>query len=80
MTYYLGIPISNETIRAADLIHVKLKIRKRLAMWQCKYPSHGGKTALMDSCLNLIPLYTMGFYLLPENLHDDIDSDRANFF
>lgn len=41
---YLGILISNEQIRAVDLGHVRVKIRKRLAIWQCKYISYGGKT------------------------------------
>lgn len=77
---YLGIPISNNVIRAGDLMHVRVKIRKRLASWQCRYLSYGGKTILMDSCLSSVPIYTMGFYLIPENLHEAIDTDRANFF
>lgn len=77
---YIGIPISSEPVRLTDLMFVRVKIRKRLSTWQCRYLSYGGKTVLMDSSLSSIPIYTMGFYLLPEILHENIDTDTANFF
>jgi hypothetical protein len=35
---------------------------------------------LIESCLSSLPNYTMGVYLLPEEVHHKIDTFRSNFF
>jgi hypothetical protein len=35
---------------------------------------------LIESSLSSLPNYTMGVYLLPEEVHHKMDSARANFF
>lgn len=35
---------------------------------------------LTNSCLSSLPLYTMGFYIFPKNMHPKMDVVRANFF
>ncbi len=39
-----------------------------------------GKAILVNSSLSSIPMYMMGFYLLPETTHHKMDSIRARFF
>lgn len=77
---YLGIPISMNKLTNADLDIPPNKIEKRLATWKCGYLSYGGKAILINSCLSSIPLYMMGVYLLPEGVHNKMDSIRARFF
>lgn len=35
---------------------------------------------MINSCLSSIPMYIMGFYLLPESIQQKIDSVRARFY
>jgi hypothetical protein len=35
---------------------------------------------LIESCLSSIPNYTMGVYLLQEEIHHKMDTARENFF
>lgn len=77
---YLGIPIHEGRLTVADLEIVPNKIEKRLGTWKCGHLSYGGRTVLINSCLSSIPMYMMGFYLLPETTHHKIDTIRARFF
>jgi hypothetical protein len=40
----------------------------------------GGGSILIESCLSSLPNYIMGFYLLPDQVHQKMDSARARFF
>jgi hypothetical protein len=42
--------------------------------------SSGGKSILIESSLSSLPNYTMGVYLLPEEVHHKMDSARAKFY
>jgi hypothetical protein len=39
-----------------------------------------GESILIESCLSSLPNYIMGFYLLPGQVLQKIDSVRARFF
>jgi hypothetical protein len=73
-SYYLQI------IYTTNLLYVGLKVEKRLSTWQGVMLSSGGKSILIESSLRSLPNYTMGVYLLPEEVHHKMDSDRANFY
>jgi hypothetical protein len=55
-------------------------MRKRLDPWKSKHLSSGGKLILTNSSLTSLPMYTMGFYLLPKGTHEAMDSIRSKFF
>jgi hypothetical protein len=55
-------------------------MRKRLDPWKGKHLSSGGRLILTNSCLSSLPMYCMGFYLLPEEFHYKMNSIRSNFF
>jgi hypothetical protein len=63
-----------------DLIYVGVKVEKRLPAWQGLHLSSGGKSILMESSLSSLPIYTMGMYLLLEEVHQKIDFTRAKFY
>lgn len=77
---YLGLPISDRKLLASELAIPVDKIEKRLAIWKCEFLSYGGRTILINSCLSSVPMYMMGFYLLPEQVHHKMDSIISKFF
>jgi hypothetical protein len=77
---YLIIPVRNIKLYSADLIYVGVKVEKGLPAWRLLHLSVGGKSILMESSLSSLPMYTMGMYLLPEEVHHKIDSARAGFY
>jgi hypothetical protein len=77
---YLGIPITTGKLYNVDLMYVGLKVEKRLPTWQRLMLSFGGKAILIESSMNSLPNYTMGVYLLTEEVHHKMDSIRANFY
>jgi hypothetical protein len=77
---YLGIPVSNYKLFSGDLMYVGLKVEKRLPAWQGLGLSSGGKSILIESSLSSLPSYTMGVYLLPNEVHHKMDSTWANFY
>jgi hypothetical protein len=66
---YLVIPVRNIKLYSADLIYVGVKVEKGLPAWRLLHLSVGGKSILMESSLSSLPMYTMGMYLLPEEVH-----------
>ena len=77
---YLGIPISVSKLGSASFLGLQQKMAKRLDPWKGKHLSSGGKLVLTNSCLSSLPIYTMGFYLLPKGVHQGMDSVRWRFF
>jgi hypothetical protein len=77
---YLGISISDHNINSVISKPILEKMRKRLDPWKGKHLSSGGGLILTNSCLSSLPMYCMGFYLLPEEFHYKMNSIRSNFF
>jgi hypothetical protein len=77
---YLGIMVNNSHMTANDLSYVHQKVEKRIPTWKSAGLSSGGKMILIESCLSSVPNYTMSVYLLQEEVHQKMDSARANFF
>jgi hypothetical protein len=77
---YLGIMVDNKHMSASDLSYVHLNVEKRIPTWQRVGLSSGGKMILTESCLSSLPTYTMGIYHLQEEIHQRMDTGRANFF
>jgi hypothetical protein len=77
---YLGMPVSKTNLYSVDLIYVGVKVERRFPAWQGRYLSSGGKSILIESNLSSLLVYTMGVYLLLEEVHHKMDSARANFY
>jgi hypothetical protein len=77
---YLGLPISMDRILAKDLAFVPQKVDKKLGSGFNALASSGGRAVLINSCLDSIANYAMGFYLLDEGNHHKMDMSRARFF
>ncbi|WP_347072423.1 hypothetical protein, partial [Escherichia coli] len=63
---YLGLPMHTGKLILRDFACVTQKVEKRLQSWKSGYLTYGGREIKINSCLSSIPMYTMGFYWLPE--------------
>ena len=77
---YLGPPISEHRVGSTSFAGLVDKMRKRLDPWKGRNLSLGGRLILTNSCLSSLPMYTIGFYLLPKMVHAEMDQIRGNFF
>lgn len=77
---YLGIEISDRKLHKKAGEKVLSKMNNRLDNWRNNLLSTGGRLILVNSCLSSLPMYTMGFYRLSEEIHNKMDSIRARFF
>jgi hypothetical protein len=66
---YLRIPVTSAKLYTVDLMYVGLKVEKRLPTWQSLLVSSRGKSILIEGSVSSLPNYTMGVYLLPEEVH-----------
>ena len=77
---YLGLPVSHIKLSSNDLDFVPKKVEKRLENGFNAQASSGARSVIIDACLDSIPTYAMGFYLLYEGNHLKMDMARARFF
>lgn len=77
---YLGIPISDRNLGIGAFQGVLNRMIKRSDPWKGKYMTSGGKLILTNTCLSNLPMYVMGFYMLPKGVHAKMDNIRSKFF
>jgi hypothetical protein len=77
---YMGLPVNGDILRANDLDFVAQKVVKRLGCAFNSLGSSGARAVLINACLDSIPTYAMGFYLLFEGNQHRMDMARAKFF
>uniref|UniRef100_J3MDK7 Reverse transcriptase zinc-binding domain-containing protein n=1 Tax=Oryza brachyantha TaxID=4533 RepID=J3MDK7_ORYBR len=77
---YLGLPMSPFKLRVADLEFIPQKLENRLNLWQAGSLYYSGRAVLINACLSSIPSYAMGLFLLPESIHNRLDSIRGRFY
>jgi hypothetical protein len=73
---YLGIPISDKVLGIGALQGIYNKMIKRLDPWKGKHLTSGEKLILTNSCSSSLPMYVMGYYLLPKGVHAKMDTIR----
>lgn len=77
---YLSLPMGFEKIGKKELLPVLQKVEKRLESWYSGHLSYGGREIRINSCLSSIPMYAMGFFRLPEDFHNKMDTIRGRFY
>src|SRR3954471_14786858 len=73
-TSYLGTPISDSRLSAADLRPTVSKLQSRCEPWQGRWLSKAARTILINSSLSSLLLFLMSFYSLHETLHHKVQS------
>lgn len=77
---YLGVPVSYKHLNMEAFRPIVQKMRNILDPWKGKFITSGGRQILTNTCLSSIPMYCMGFYLLKDGVHKEMDNIRAKFF
>jgi hypothetical protein len=77
---YLGLPLSNKTLRASDWDFLTTKVAKRVDPWQGTFLASAGRLELKNSCLSSIPLFSMSLFMLFDSTHAVFDKVRSRFF
>lgn len=77
---YLGNPLRIGKKKSKSFEFLLEKIKEKLAAWKCKTLSLAGRTTLVRSVLNSIPLYTMSLFKLPKQICNKIDSYTRRFW
>lgn len=72
--------VHNRYMSASELGYVSQKVEKRVPTCKSVGLSSGGKMILIESYLSSVPNYSMGVYLLQEEVHHKMDTARDNFF
>jgi hypothetical protein len=70
---YLGVPIDKKKINKNLWCPMIEKLEKRLAGWQGRFLSLGGRLTLLNSCLSNVPLYMLSIYPAPKTVIKKID-------
>lgn len=76
---YLGMPLTIKAPTRALFLPLIEKVESRLAGWQSRLISRGGRLQLVKSVLSSIPLYYMHCFLLPKWVIARIDKARRQF-
>ena len=77
---YLGFPIHYKNLPAKAFRELVEKMRHKMQPWKGKNLSYGGRLTLTNSSLSSMPIYTMGVYLLNEQVYHQMDTIRSQFF
>ena len=77
---YLGLPSFIGRSKKQVFFILKERIGQKLARWKGKLLSMGGKEILIKVVAQAIPTYTMGCFLLPQSLCEEIESMMKNFW
>ena len=59
---------------------VRERVEKKMASWKDKLLSIEGKEILIKVVAQAVPTYTMGCFLLPKGLCEDIEGMMRNFW
>jgi hypothetical protein len=77
---YLGNPISDVKLGMLAFGDLCDKVAKSAPQWKGGNTSSGGRFILTNTYLSSLPMYTMGFYILPPGVHRRMDTVRSKFF
>lgn len=66
--------------RTVDMLYEIIEnVKIRLSSWKSRHLSMGGRVVMINSILNLIPLYTISFYMAPCKVNNQIKNIQARF-
>jgi hypothetical protein len=77
---YLGLPLSDRKLTLEQWLFLVRKLAGKLEPWVGRLMSSGGRLILSNSCLDNLPIYAMGLFLLHDGIHARFDSLRSKFF
>lgn len=76
---YLGLPLMIGKKKTSFFNEVKLRVLSKIAEWQLKMFSSGGKEVLIKAAAQAIPAYAMSVFKLLKGLYEGIQRAIAKF-
>lgn len=70
---YLGVPLRFKRLANSDWKQVEERVEGRLASWQGKMLSRGGRLMLINACMSSIPNYMMSLLEIPKGFIKKLD-------
>ena len=77
---YLGLPTLIGKSKKQVFAEIKEKVGKKLLGWKEKMLSMGGKEILIKAIVQVVPTYTIGCFLLPKSLCEDLEGMMRNLW
>lgn len=77
---YLGHPVGSNMRKGQSWNGVINNFLKRLALWQSRLLSIGGRLTLCKAVLGIIPLYYLSLFKAPSTILNHLESIRRRFF
>ena len=77
---YLGLNFKFRGRRVADFRNLIVRFQSKLQSWNAKLLSQAGRTTLISSILQAMPLYTFSCFRVPENVCKKLDSLTRAFW
>jgi hypothetical protein len=74
---YPGLPISDRKLSRLFLVR---KLAVKIEPWLRKLLSLGGLLILSNACLDNLPMFAMGLFLLHDGIHARFDTHRSKFY
>jgi hypothetical protein len=76
---YLGLPVGTNPRRMATWAPMVEKVRSKLNSWGNKHISFGGRLVLINSVLNLIPIFYMSLMKMPVQVRKKVIQIQRDF-
>ena len=77
---YLGLPSLNGRSKKQVFNEIKERVGKKMSGWKEKLLSIGRREILIKAVSQAVLTYTMGCFLLPKSLCEDIEGMMRNFW
>ncbi|OMO59710.1 reverse transcriptase [Corchorus capsularis] len=77
---YLGLPTFVGRNKRSAFNWIKERIAKKIASWNMRWLSQGGREVMIKSVLQAIPTYAMNVFAFPQNLCNDINGMISRFW
>jgi hypothetical protein len=76
----LGLPISDRKLSLLQLIFLVRKLEGKVEPWLGRLLSSGERLILSNVCLDNLPMFDMGLFLLHDGNHARFDTHRSKFY
>ena len=77
---YLSLPSLIGRSKKQVFIKIKERMGKKMSGWKEKLLSIGGREILIKAVAQAVPTYSMGCFLLPKGLCEEIEGMMRNFW
>jgi hypothetical protein len=74
------LPISNRKLSLEQWLFLVRKLAEKIEPWLGRLLSSGGRLILSSACLVIFPMFSMGLFLLHDEIHAIFDAHRLKFY